>query len=117
MDCKHCLRYAARLIHLASSLFTLTLVVLDFLFDFRTYGVVQDSALFKRLQAGAGLTMIFSGFALTGLMRSDKAMATQNVWLSLVSRKFVASLILTPFADKLLIILTGQMEEGWYRVV
>jgi hypothetical protein len=36
-------------VHLLSCLFTLTLIVLDFCFDFRSYGVVQESEKFKRL--------------------------------------------------------------------
>ena len=112
-------RLLLRLLHLATSCFTLTLVVLDAFFDFRSYGVVQESASFKQMQSAAGLGMIFSGFALTHLMRKTHATNTQNVWLGMLSRKFVVSLLLTPFFDKIVAIVLGPLarEPEWQQVI
>jgi hypothetical protein len=81
--------------------------VLDFFFGFRTYGVVQESEKFKRLHSVSGYAMIFSGFALTSVMRQDNVLKTQSVWLSYLGRKFFLSILITPFADKVLFVLLG----------
>lgn len=71
--------------------------------------------MFKSLQNGAGVAMILSGFALTSVMKKENAVtASQNTWLSMLSTKFILSMLLTPFCDKFIKILTGNLlEESW----
>ena len=111
------MRYILRTVHILTCLFSLTLVVLDFCFDFRSYGVVQESEKFRRLHSTAGLGMLMSGFALTSVMRQENVLKTQNVWLSYMGKKFFLSILLTPFADKIFFLLVGKHDDGWKQVV
>lgn len=65
--------------------------------------------------------MILSGFALTSLMKKENAVSsTQNTWLSMLSTKFVLSMLLTPFCDKFIKILSGNLMEeskSWKQVI
>jgi hypothetical protein len=77
--------------------------------------------MFKSLQNGAGVAMILSGFALTSLMKKENAVtSSQNTWLSMMSTKFVLSMLLTPFCDKFIKILSGNLMEeskSWKQVI
>jgi len=42
-------RYFVRLVHLYSSLYSMTILILDFLYSFLDYGIVLDSPMFKYL--------------------------------------------------------------------
>lgn len=114
---RYCLLQVVRLLHLLSAAFSVTVLAFDYIFDFASFGVVQESQIFRRTQQASGLCLIFSGIALSGLMRKKHALPSQNLWLSLLSRKFIVSLLLTPFVDKLIALLVGSLSEQWREVV
>ena len=58
------LKYIARLLHLVSSLVTLTIIVLELSFDMSAY-----HADYKSLEQAAGIGMIISGVALLACMK------------------------------------------------
>jgi len=77
--------------------------------------------MFRSLQNGSGVAMILSGFALTSLMKKENAVSSsQNAWLSMLSTKFFISMLLTPFCDKFIKILSGNLIEEsatWKQII
>jgi len=111
-------RLLARLIHITCSLFTFTVCILECFFNFKQFGVVQDNPFFKTVANGCGLGMIFSGIALTSLMRKQHANLAQNEWLAYFPPKFFLSLLMTPFCDKIaqVVLSSGPnvpLSEQW----
>lgn len=52
--------------------------------------------------------MIISGWILTYLMKKQTNVPGQQSWLSILSLKFYLSLLLTPFFDKIGLLLLGE---------
>lgn len=65
------LLFASRMIHILCTFFAVTLIVLDFAFEFSTYAVVIENPLFRKLSAFSGMGMLISGFAMSALMKKD----------------------------------------------
>lgn len=60
------------------------------------------------MQTICGLGMIISGWILTYLMKKQTNVPGQQSWLSILSLKFYLSLLLTPFFDKIGLLLLGE---------
>ena len=118
------LRLLVRLIHIAAALTQFTIITLECFFDFKSFSLVQKDPFFKRVRAVSGLAMIFSGIMLTGLMYKVKGVHQQlaNRWRGLHLNKFIISLMLTPFFEKLVFLLTGGLDDnhdvkGWPTIL
>lgn len=110
-----------RFIHLLASLMTLTICILECLFSFRQNNILADNKQYRRVQNLSGLGMIFSGVMLTNMMKKEHALRTQEHWASMFSTKFVMSLLMTPFADKLAVmIISGgslHLDESFTKLL
>jgi hypothetical protein len=60
------------------------------------------------MQTVCGLGMIMSGWLLTYLMKKQTNVPGQQSWLSILSLKFYLSILLTPFFDKIGLLLLGE---------
>ena len=66
-----------------------------------------------RIKNGCGVGMIMSGVALMSLMQKEGSTNDQKRWTGYHMTKFFMSLMLTPFADKVAVMVlggTGKIE-------
>ena len=103
------MRLAVRFVHIVAALIQFTIITLECFFDFKQHTLIQKDPLFKRVRHGSGLAMIFSGIMLTGLMYKEKDVQINlsNRWRFLHLNKFILSLMLTPFFDKIVYLISG----------
>lgn len=98
-----------RLVHLLSTMFTLTTIAVVIFFD---VDIVEydfyRSKLYKMLGHYSGLLMIFSGIVIMILMRrqlerehAHTQTADLNAWLKHFTYKFFLGVLITPFVDRI----------------
>ena len=104
-------RLLIRAVHIISALIQLTILTLECFFDLKSMPIQKDQT-FKMLRAITGLGVILSGIMLVGVMHDDGQTAESKRWRNLHLNKFLVSLLLTPFCEKIVVLLSGKFKEA-----